>query len=159
MAGPIRLPEAVEAGMIEAARRLARRFGLRGLASLDAVLDGERWTLVEINPRPGASLDVLDCGEVPLLAAHIAACRGYLPETKVVSAMVRGIGIVYATKPIAAVLAAAWPAWVFDRPDSNGAIGAGDPIATVTAEAPELARVRAEIERRSAWLRRECGTT
>ncbi|MBT9291895.1 ATP-grasp domain-containing protein [Hyphomicrobiaceae bacterium 22] len=159
MAGPIRLAGTVEAGMIAAARRLARRFGLRGLASLDAVLDGEDWSLVEINPRPGASLDVLDCGEVPLLAAHIAACRGYLPERKVVSTMVRGIGIVYATKPIAAVLAAAWPAWVFDRPEPGGSIGAGDPIATVTAEAPDLARVLTEIERRAAWLRRECGTT
>lgn len=159
MAGPVRLPETVEAGMIDAARRLARRFGLRGLASLDAVLDGEDWTLVEINPRPGAALDVLDCGEVPLLAAHIAACRGYLPEMKVVSAMVRGIGIVYATKPIAAVLAAEWPAWVFDRPDSGGSIGAGDPIATVTAEAPDVGAVRALIERRSAWLRADCGAT
>ena len=53
--------------------RIVAATGLRGLASADLLVDGADWWLTEINPRPGATLDVLDRRGTPLLAAHIAA--------------------------------------------------------------------------------------
>jgi predicted ATP-grasp superfamily ATP-dependent carboligase len=56
----------------DAARRLTHRFGLRGLNGLDALWDGQTLWLLEINPRPPASL-ALHAGAVRgrLLQAHI----------------------------------------------------------------------------------------
>ena len=40
--------------------RIVAATGLRGLGSADVLVDGTDWWLTEINPRPGATLDILD---------------------------------------------------------------------------------------------------
>ena len=55
---------------------LTLRLGIRGLVSADFIDNGERLWLLELNPRPGATLDVFDDDDDPLLACHIAACCG-----------------------------------------------------------------------------------
>jgi predicted ATP-grasp superfamily ATP-dependent carboligase len=65
--------------VVEAVRRLAAAFDLRGLGSLDFLLDGDRVHLLEVNPRPPASMALYAAR--PLLAAHLRACRdGVLPD-------------------------------------------------------------------------------
>jgi len=68
-------------GLLDA---LAAEFGLRGVNGLDFLLDGERLSVLEVNPRPPASIalyrDVLPGG---MLRAHVAASReGELPDVQ-----------------------------------------------------------------------------
>ena len=49
-----------EAAMAAAVERLTEAFGIKGLASADFLVDGENCHLLEINPRPGATLDIFD---------------------------------------------------------------------------------------------------
>ena len=56
--------------------RLARRAGLVGLCSADLIRGPDGYRLVEINPRPGATLDIFDSPEAPLMEAHLRAARG-----------------------------------------------------------------------------------
>ncbi|MGH6831728.1 MAG: ATP-grasp domain-containing protein, partial [Methyloceanibacter sp.] len=63
---PPTLSPAIARRMTSAVMRVARSFKIKGLASADfMVRDGEA-LLLEINPRPGATLDIFDCGATPL---------------------------------------------------------------------------------------------
>ena len=79
--GPVALPAAAAGVMRRALAVLVAEFGLRGLGSLDALLDGDQISLLEINPRPPASLALYPrCGALGLVDAHWQACvHGILP--------------------------------------------------------------------------------
>jgi hypothetical protein len=75
---PTDLPPAVARRLIDAAEAVASAAGLVGLGSADFLVDGEGgFTLLEINPRPGATLDILDRPGAPPRAHRLrAASRG-----------------------------------------------------------------------------------
>jgi predicted ATP-grasp superfamily ATP-dependent carboligase len=130
--------------------------GLRGLASADGLLDGGMWWLLEINPRPGATLDILDRRAMPLLRAHIEACRGRLVELAP-PAGAAASQILYAGRPIRAVPDCPWPDHVRDRPEPGSPVLAGAPLCTVTAEGRDaqeaVALLRARVDRVRAMVR------
>jgi predicted ATP-grasp superfamily ATP-dependent carboligase len=75
--GPLALPAARLAAVDGALQALVREFGLRGLCSLDFVDDGEQAWLLEVNPRPSASLALYGPS---WMRAHVeAALHGRLP--------------------------------------------------------------------------------
>ena len=80
------------------------RCRLSGLNSADFLVDGENFWLLEINPRPGATLDIFEPPRGSLFALHVAACDGATDRTAPVyrdGAM--AAAIVYAEHDIAAV--------------------------------------------------------
>ncbi|MEH3118059.1 MAG: ATP-grasp domain-containing protein [Methylorubrum populi] len=142
-AGPV--PAARVAEIAEAVLRLVRATGLTGLASADLLIDGERWWLLEINPRPGATLDVLDRRPTPLLIQHIEAALGRMPAIEAVPKDATGAEICYAARTCAAVPPLDWPNGVHDRPRAGSRIERGAPLCTVTASGPDEAAVRNEL--------------
>ena len=147
------LPDAIVAAVAEAADKLIRAAGLRGLASADVLSDGERWWLTEINPRPGATLDVLDRRGVPLLHAHVAACLGASPEIGAQPEDAAASQICYAARDHAVVPAVAWPVHVRDRPRAGTRVMRDAPLCTVLAEGPTGQAARRELRTRIADLR------
>ena len=67
---------ALRQNLTNAATRVASAFGLTGMASFDFIVAEGTPYLLEVNPRPGASLDVLDDANGDLFRAHAAACLG-----------------------------------------------------------------------------------
>jgi predicted ATP-grasp superfamily ATP-dependent carboligase len=137
---------------------LTQRQGVRGLASADFIDDGERLWLLEINPRPGATLDVFDDDDDPLLARHIAALTdGPAPPAK--PRAPRAAEIVYADRDVVAP-EGGWPDWAADRPAAGAAIPAGAPVCTVAAGAGSVADakslLRERVRRIRAWLSEDC---
>jgi predicted ATP-grasp superfamily ATP-dependent carboligase len=132
--------------------RVARRFELKGLNSIDFILGVDDGWLIEINPRLGATLDLFDApmgGEsllegngLPLFAAHIAAIRGETPVRLAVPQGARALQIVYARAAVPHVPRLDWPDWIADRPQPGTAIRAGAPICTVLASAQNLDEAR-----------------
>lgn len=62
------------AELLRAARGLATAFGLRGLNGLDGLWDGSRLWVLELNPRPTASLALLsDAARAHWMRAHLAS--------------------------------------------------------------------------------------
>ncbi len=90
-------PPRVARRMASAVMRIARSFKIKGLASADfMVKDGEA-LLLEINPRPGATLDIFDCGATPLLRLHLeAVSEGKLPPSGLKFEDAMASAIVYA---------------------------------------------------------------
>lgn len=128
-------PPDLEAALFDAVRKLTREFGLRGLNSADFIVDGSSFWLIEVNPRPGATLDLFDFSDAPLLAAHIAAVGGDLPRIFSHRGPARALAIAYASSPAAIPDSIVWPDWAVDLPAPGTLVQPGNPIVTVFAEA------------------------
>ena len=140
--------------------RLLQAIPLVGLNSADFLVDGDEFRLLEVNPRPGATLDVFEPAAGSLFALHVAACQGELVgelvgERDCVPPRFEGAcaaAIVYADRDIAAVPAIRWPDWTADRPHAGIAIKAGEPLCTVKAAATTAAAARAGADERLAMV-------
>ncbi|MGH8558667.1 MAG: ATP-grasp domain-containing protein [Methylococcales bacterium] len=117
--------------------KLVKSASLAGLNSLDFMIDGGECRVLELNPRPSASLILYD-KSFPhgLLAEHIRAVKG-LPVRKPnpEGPGCRGLEIVYVQQPCMIGQAIRWPGWTLDRPMPGTKIAAGEAICTVTAKA------------------------
>ncbi|MEW5708123.1 MAG: ATP-grasp domain-containing protein [Pseudomonadota bacterium] len=125
-----RIREAVEAILA----RLVPATGLRGLNGLDFLVDPlGQVRVLEVNPRPPATLDLYDadCRE-SLFDGHLRACRGELPREPLVRRVqIRAHAIVYAPAPVRIPRGWRWPAWCSDLPRGGLRIPPGAPVCTV----------------------------
>lgn len=149
---PVALVDAIAAGT----ERIVAATGLRGLASADLLVEGSAWWLTEINPRPGATLDILDRRGIPLLPAHIAACLGTMPDPGPHPADAAVAQICYADRELAPVPDLEWPDCVRDRPCPGSVVRRDAPLCTVLAEGADRAEVLALLETHTARLRAVC---
>ncbi|GAB6846025.1 hypothetical protein JCM2811A_50270 [Methylorubrum rhodinum] len=150
---PHPVASALREAITESVARIVRATGLTGLASADLLIDGENWWLLEINPRPGATLDVLDRRPTPLLLAHIEASLGRLPTLEPAPPDATGAEICYAARTYAALPPLDWPAHVHDRPRAGSRVGRDAPICTVTATGADAATVKRNLRARADALR------
>lgn len=127
--------------------------GLLGLNSLDLLVDGESFAVIEVNPRPGANLDIFD-GSDPagLFGLHLQACQGALPVSWLAPSQATAMAVVYAERPSRVDPKPRWPDWVADRPAPGARIESGAPVCTVLAAAPTVDLLRPLIERRVAAI-------
>jgi predicted ATP-grasp superfamily ATP-dependent carboligase len=136
---------------------IVREIGLVGLNSLDLIVDGERFAVIEVNPRPGANLDIFD-GSDPagLFGLHLRACAGELPTRWQPPTQATAMAVVYADQASLVPVDIRWPDWVADRPAPGARIEAGAPVSTVLAAAPSVDTLRPLVEERVAsvltWL-------
>jgi predicted ATP-grasp superfamily ATP-dependent carboligase len=147
------LAPGLSAAMAAGVARLAAATGLRGLASADFLVDGPAWWLTEINPRPGATLDVLDRRPTPLLAQHIAASLGRLPDPDPAPMDAAASEICYAASGYAPMPPISWPDFVRDRPRPGTTVARHAPLCTLFATGPDSAATRAMLRSRAAELR------
>jgi predicted ATP-grasp superfamily ATP-dependent carboligase len=108
----------------EICSRLVEAFGLRGPFGVDFIWDGERAWVVEVNPRPPASLEVIN----PARAA--------------------GKAVVFATED----MVVGELEGVRDVPHPGERIAKGRPICTVVATAATPEEVLAGLEAKAAEL-------
>jgi predicted ATP-grasp superfamily ATP-dependent carboligase len=152
---PAALTPTMAAILTEAAIAVAEAHGLRGLCSADFLLaDDGRFHLLEINPRPGASLEAAELHlDTALAALHVAAARGRMPD-RLPSPRpgVAATEIVWAYRNLTVAEGFAWPDWSGDRTPAGTVLLAGHPLATVRARAPGPARARALLAERSRAL-------
>ncbi len=157
--GPVSVDESVRSAITRAVGALTAEFGVVGLASLDFLNDGGRARVLELNPRPPASLVLYpDLHGGGPFRAHMNACRhGVLPQAPPPANSVRGQAIVYADAPLwlhaaAAARIADWPG-ACDLPRAGTRFSPGEPICSVSACGHEAEAVIAELARQSATLR------
>jgi uncharacterized protein len=141
---------------------LTSGFELKGLASLDFLLDGGRISVLEVNARPPASLALYPHWQP--MAAHVRACQhGELPAPRAAGALVRGHEIVFAPQPMrlgsaAAEGLAAQPD-VHDVPRAGQAFAAGEPLCSVSASGCSAAEVLERLQARRFTLLQSLETT
>jgi len=139
--GPAEIEPFVERIIRAAVAGMTAALGLRGLNCVDFLVSHDDVHLLEVNPRPGATLDVFDRKGDPLIARHIAACKGVSSARPPVRAA-RAAEIVYATREIVIRAERNWPGWIADRSPPGTPIAAGGPLCTVLAEGPDVESAR-----------------
>jgi len=163
---PPRLPAREQRALADAAQgicaHLAAAFGLRGAFGVDMVWDGAQPWVVEVNPRPTASLETIDAVHgVRPFSAHVDACAGRLPAAGAGRAPAdppgaAGKAVVFATQDLRAPDTSGWAArGIRDVPHPGEPIAAGGPICTLVATGRSPEAVLADLEARAAALRLE----
>jgi uncharacterized protein len=140
-ARPAGLSTAMTERLTDAVRRLTKEIPLNGLNSADFLVGGDNFHLLEINPRPGATLDLF--AAPGLFQAHVEACVGAAPAKVAVPEAGVASVIAYARRPICLPPGFAWLEWASDRQAAGAAVAAGAPFCTVRAEAADAASARA----------------
>lgn len=166
--GPLRLPDAAATALDTALQTMTAQFVLRGLGSLDFVLEGDSVQVLEINPRPPASLALYGSRLAGgLMAAHVQAClQGRLPKLLPApggAQALRGTAIVFAPHALhidetAAQALQALPA-CHDLPMAGTLLQRGDPLCSVSAAGPDAAAVQAQLNSGSETVLRTLETT
>ena len=139
--GPLTPPEPAGSVMRDAIARIAAVVGARGhapltgLCSADFVVSADGPVLLEINARFGATIDVFDTDDEPLLGLHLSACQGDLLTEYSGPQRVRASGLAWADAPLTVDAGYIWPAFTRDRTAAPTIFRPGQPIATIVAEA------------------------
>ena len=150
---PPRLPEAqraeLDGRMRAVCAEVAGRFGVRGAFGVDAVWDGRDAWVLEVNPRPSASLELFGPGS---FEAHVQGARGLglptfgVPPARSCAAVKL---VLFADRTVCAPDPGWWPAGlVRDIPRAGETIRRGAPVCTLVsagAGVPELAEHGARL--------------
>jgi predicted ATP-grasp superfamily ATP-dependent carboligase len=152
--GAVRPAPLMDTGPLAACvQRIAAAIPLFGLNSADFLVAEDGFRLLEINPRPSATLDIFEPPGGSLFALHMSACAGTLdfeaPNLPGAAAM----AIVYAESELT-IPALDWPDWTADRPHAGSAIKAGEPLCTVHASAANATEAKRLVDDRLATVLR-----
>jgi predicted ATP-grasp superfamily ATP-dependent carboligase len=128
---PVILSESQLQQLKQTAQKLAMICELRGLNSIDFIVDKQRCLVLEINPRPSASVEFLS-RDYPLLDWHISACEDYIdpPAIKAPTHSQRLVTL-YAEYDCQVPKAMNWPTAAHDIPEAQTIIKQGQPICSL----------------------------
>jgi predicted ATP-grasp superfamily ATP-dependent carboligase len=141
----------LQAHLADRARDLAVAAGIVGIASIDFLVEGANWHVLEINPRPGGTLDIFDDGRGRLFDLHVQACGGRLmdpPRYRCAQACAIG----FAERDIESMPDMRWPDWCADLQTRGTRVEAGAPICTIRAAADDPETARRLVEHRRCAL-------
>lgn len=169
--GPVALPEAARQQVGRIVPALVSEFALRGLGSLDFLLDGDTVSVLEINARPPASMALYEHRRFEgaalngrsthgLMEAHIRAClHRELPVLLDAddATSVRGIEVVYARRPLHldVAMTTRMSQWTgaHDLPAAGTRLTPGDPLCSLAVVDGTVDAVRSRLlESRKALL-------
>ena len=122
--------------------QLVRWYQLKGLNSLDFIQQGDQTYILEINPRPSASMALF---EDDLLSAHSKACQGLLGSYLAVQVGYTGYQIVYASQELVIPDYFEWPEGCGDLPLPGVIIGTGQPICSMIAHQKQAQAVLKQL--------------
>jgi len=132
---------------------LVAETGLLGLNGLDFIRRRGTWLALELNPRPTATFELYDPDYAGgLFRWHLRACTGELPIRAAVPRAVRAQAVVHTAA--ASVVTMKFPRWCRDLPMPGTSFAPGDPVCTVHATGPDVARAMALLRQRVRAFRR-----
>jgi predicted ATP-grasp superfamily ATP-dependent carboligase len=150
--GPVEVPAGLAQRIGDAVRVLVIEFDLRGWCSLDFVRDGDSFGVLEVNPRPPASMALY--AQRGLIDAQLRAClhAELPPPSAFATSQVAGSEIVYARRPMTIGAAGAlhlqqWP-MAHDLPAEGESFSAGDPLCSLSASGDSAGQVKALLAAR-----------
>ena len=130
----------------EAVDDLAAAIGLVGLNSADVMVKEDAFNLIEINPRPGATMDIFESVTgLSLFDLHIKACAGAIPADVALSRAPSALAIVYADGDLVIPPGFSWPSGTQDLPEAGSRICAGEPVCSVLAEGADVEAARTGV--------------
>jgi predicted ATP-grasp superfamily ATP-dependent carboligase len=169
-------PEAWIEPLLSLASLLAARHGLRGAVGIDCIVeDSGRAVLLEVNPRPTASMELIERTQgISIAAEHLTAFGLRSPRCPAAGAVPlpahSGKAILFAHQPLVvsmethAAITATVTGWhhdaehapIADIPQAGTAIEAGHPVLTVFADGDSSEAVDDLLASRLEAIRTQC---
>ncbi len=149
--GMVRLTSAVTVPLRSFVGKLVAELELRGINSLDFVLWNDRIFVLELNPRPSATLELYEhLVSGGWIRQHVRACLGELPEPSMVarSHLLHGQLIVYLHAAVSIPRSIDWPAWARDRPPPGSLLAKGDALCSLYAGGRTVEAVELQLQQR-----------
>ena len=110
---------------------LVPEFSLKGLNSMDFIWQDEQCFVLEINPRPSASMQLYPSS---IIEAHIDSClSGELKPAPFIDSDYYAYQIIFAISDCVIKTEMNWPEWVIDIPQAGSIIHTGMPICSIIA--------------------------
>jgi predicted ATP-grasp superfamily ATP-dependent carboligase len=154
---PVAVPLSLVDRLAEAARRIAAAFDLVGLNSLDLLVEGTSVMVLEVNPRPGATLDLLERHrQGGVMRAHLDAAGGRSWSLGTPRPGVIAGAVAYAGAALTVPETFAWAPWCADMPRPGSTIEAGQPLCSVTAWGGDEEEARRRLSRRIERIVADC---
>jgi uncharacterized protein len=145
--------ETLAAQLTAIATSVASTLNAAGLASCDFIVSDAKPYLLELNPRPGASLDILDDDSGSMFRDHIAITTGGAPPAiSKPSGQARAIAILHADRGAITLGDVPWPDWSADRGAPHTFVPGGAPLASAVAAADTADAAEALVRERLAEL-------
>jgi uncharacterized protein len=138
-------------------KRLTAHFALTGLNSLDLIAAEDGLSVLEINARPPASMQLYGAD---LLQMHLAACRGELPDESrdelqdesFDGSKVAAYRIFYADKITPIPDTMVWPEGALDLPQPGAVINTHQPICSMIARNHEPDKVLLQLAQMQTFI-------
>jgi uncharacterized protein len=119
----------IEAALGVVCESVVARFGVRGAFGVDAIWDGRDLWVLEVNPRPTASLELFGPGT---FALHVRGARGHALNGPIPAPCDKVKLVLFADRDIRAPALDFWPAGhVRDIPHPGEVIRRGRPVCTL----------------------------
>ena len=150
------LPVEAPQQLIQIAQQITNAVGLRGVNSLDAVVDDGQVYVLEVNPRLTATFDLYQStpgASVNLFTLHMQACAGHLDNWPELVPIAKAHHVAYSSYHLKLPAEAEWPEWVADIPTPGSLIPAGHPVCTILAEGETAEAAREAALARELQLR------
>ena len=128
---------------------LIPRLKLKGLNSLDFIQCGETSYVLEINPRPPASMQLYNAD---LFARHIKSCQGELLGNVFNQVDFAGYQIIYAQEETRIPAGINWPEGVVDIPHAGSIISTGQPICSIITHSQKPDKVLEQLRHRQELI-------
>lgn len=123
--------------------KLVSELSLKGLNSLDFIQYGEISYVLEINPRPPASMQLYDTN---LFVRHIKACQGELLDYETVQHGCNGYQVIYAAQDTQIPEGFAWLEGSQDIPSAGSIISPSQPICSIISHQNEPHAVLEQLQ-------------
>ncbi|WP_415880527.1 ATP-grasp domain-containing protein [Methylomonas sp. TEB] len=143
------VPDAVQTLMAGWLLKLSAAYGLRGLNSLDFILDEGDCYVLELNARISASAQLYGKS---VLRKHLQAFQDNPDENLEVSVLPSAYKIVFARNPVTISEGFEWPSWTADRPNPGSIVATGEPICSIIATGKNSGQVLDNLHRQQRIL-------
>jgi uncharacterized protein len=147
------LPAEMKQAIADKLDVLVETTGLVGLNGIDFIQRDDEYFVLEINPRPTASMELYDADYAQgLLHAHLQACEGELTPAATTEKTLRGHHIVFAQHHTKIPPAFKFPEWCADIPQPGSFIAQDAPLCSVLAIGDDQLQVSQLLQQRKQQI-------
>ncbi|MCX4188129.1 ATP-grasp domain-containing protein [Methylophaga sp. OBS4] len=150
---PLILVPALQVYLLQAVDRLTAATGLKGLCSLDFIVDNtDTIYLLEVNPRISASAELI-ADKHELFEWHMQACQGHLPlRIDEPGKTVRMLSYLFAEQDCVIADKLNWPEQSHDLPVAGTLISTHAPVCTIISEAENMDQCLQQFNRTACQI-------
>lgn len=139
----------IQAEIADCLGKLVEAYQLRGLNSMDFMLQDGTCYVLEINARISASAQLYGKS---LLLKHLQGFENCLDDSVELLIGPSAYQVVYAREKVTIPERLAWPIWAVDRPNPGAIVATGEPICSIIATGKNSGQVRETLHRQQRIL-------